>query len=271
MTNENKTVAQLLEGVEVDAWLRVSNISGLSTRASLSDSVELASESIFPLRRDTTFERVFGPVVAEFNTYRKFHSAYADTSVLREKELEAQCANLSRAVAELTETKDAAYLSGVGVGEARRAKKLAEELAEGVLALSHPMDCECEWCSGKNPLQELADESQRLGLYDVQQLGWPVGKVHELKCWTSYFGAVYSGIKSFEVRFNDRDFRKGDLLLLREWNVERKDYTGRMCERLITYVLTASEFCKEGFAILSLCPLDCYIQRADAAKKESGE
>lgn len=40
---------------------------------------------------------------------------------------------------------------------------------------------------------------------------------HDLKCWPKYYEYVASGDKTFEVRRNDRDFRVGDTLLLREY------------------------------------------------------
>lgn len=73
---------------------------------------------------------------------------------------------------------------------------------------------------------------------------------HELKILDNYFDAVDSNIKPFEVRKNDRDFHVGDLLLLREVvlrNITDKndeqepstytEYTGRTCEKYITYIL----------------------------------
>lgn len=78
------------------------------------------------------------------------------------------------------------------------------------------------------------------------------GRVHDLKCWTSYYRDVASGKKPFEVRVNDRDYRVGDWLRLRDWNVEAESYSGHECRRQVTYVLTASEFVKEGMAILGL-------------------
>lgn len=40
--------------------------------------------------------------------------------------------------------------------------------------------------------------------------------VHELKTWNEYFEAVFMGHKTFEVRKNDRDFKKGDTLILKD-------------------------------------------------------
>ena len=49
-------------------------------------------------------------------------------------------------------------------------------------------------------------------------------KTHELKTLPEYFELVRTEVKNFEVRKNDRDFKVGDLLILKEWNGE---YTGR--------------------------------------------
>lgn len=37
-------------------------------------------------------------------------------------------------------------------------------------------------------------------------------KVHEVKIWESYADAVLGGDKTFEIRYNDRGFQKGDRL-----------------------------------------------------------
>jgi len=58
------------------------------------------------------------------------------------------------------------------------------------------------------------------------------------------------GDKTFEVRFNDRDYRKGDVLLLR--SVKRGEYTGDKILRKVTYVLDNEDFVKKGFVILGI-------------------
>ncbi len=43
---------------------------------------------------------------------------------------------------------------------------------------------------------------------------------HELKIWPQWYREVAVGNKTFEVRKNDRNFRDGDIVLLKEWDAE---------------------------------------------------
>jgi ParB family chromosome partitioning protein len=76
---------------------------------------------------------------------------------------------------------------------------------------------------------------------------------HELKVWPAYFEQIWDGMKGFELRKNDRDYKSLDTLLLKEY-LPSTGYTGREVEALITYVLTDVEpfGLKDGFCILSL-------------------
>ena len=67
---------------------------------------------------------------------------------------------------------------------------------------------------------------------------------HELKCWPEYFEQILTGYKTFEVRKNDRDYKVGDELFLREWDYLKMEYTGRELKMLITYnTPTMQGFC----------------------------
>lgn len=47
---------------------------------------------------------------------------------------------------------------------------------------------------------------------------------HELKIYPKYFEDVISGKKKFEIRKNDRKYRVGDILKLKEWdNIKYSD------------------------------------------------
>ena len=47
---------------------------------------------------------------------------------------------------------------------------------------------------------------------------------HYLKCWPIFFFEAASGMKTFEIRKNDRDFRVGDIIVLQYWDPLTKDY-----------------------------------------------
>jgi len=51
-----------------------------------------------------------------------------------------------------------------------------------------------------------------------------------------------SGFKTFEVRKNDRDFKIGDILLLKEWDNIKNEYTGSSTKYTITYILYGGQF-----------------------------
>lgn len=74
-------------------------------------------------------------------------------------------------------------------------------------------------------------------------------KMHELKTLPKFFGAQLKGIKKFEVRYNDRDYRVGDILVLQEYSPER-GYTGKYLHVEITYILNDSDYCKDNFVVL---------------------
>ncbi|ALS22175.1 DUF3850 domain-containing protein [Paenibacillus naphthalenovorans] len=75
--------------------------------------------------------------------------------------------------------------------------------------------------------------------------------IHELKTWSEYFHKLKTEEKTFEVRKNDRNFKVGDLLLLREYN-PNTGYTNEVCWRKITYILDDPNFVKDGFVILGI-------------------
>ena len=58
----------------------------------------------------------------------------------------------------------------------------------------------------------------------------------EKKIYPKYFQAILDGRKSFEIRLNDFDIQEGDTLVLKEWDKETGNYTGRELEREIGYV-----------------------------------
>lgn len=76
------------------------------------------------------------------------------------------------------------------------------------------------------------------------------GQHHYLKILPEYFTAVDEGIKTFEIRFNDRNYQVGDILHLNEFC--DGEYTGRETTREVCYIIDNPEYCKEGFVVLGI-------------------
>ena len=82
-----------------------------------------------------------------------------------------------------------------------------------------------------------------------------MAKIHELKTWPPEFQAIYSGRKTFEVRRNDRDFKEGDEVLLREYILTNGSYTERRIRKKIGFILSNPNpflYLPDGYVILSL-------------------
>ena len=75
---------------------------------------------------------------------------------------------------------------------------------------------------------------------------------HELKTWSEQFHAVRSGRKTFEFRYNDRDYNVGDILVLREYNPVIKTYSGRMERVQVMYILRGGFGIPENYVIMSI-------------------
>ncbi len=83
----------------------------------------------------------------------------------------------------------------------------------------------------------------------------------EKKVWPEYFEKILSGEKTYEYRLNDFECNQGDTLVLKEWNPQTGQYTGREVEKKVGFVGYIKEFptwwSKEeieihGFQIISL-------------------
>jgi hypothetical protein len=61
----------------------------------------------------------------------------------------------------------------------------------------------------------------------VYHVGSTLDVTHELKVWPEEFEKVWVGDKTHEYRRNDRGYKVGDVLLLREFQPVGEIYTGR--------------------------------------------
>ncbi|MDE5421746.1 DUF3850 domain-containing protein [Ancylomarina sp. DW003] len=67
-------------------------------------------------------------------------------------------------------------------------------------------------------------------------------KIHDVKIHPEFFSDVVNGVKPFEVRKNDRDYKVGEKLVLKEYCPVLNEYTNRICFKEITYVLKGGSF-----------------------------
>ena len=76
--------------------------------------------------------------------------------------------------------------------------------------------------------------------------------VHELKIEMEHLKKILSGEKTFEVRFNDRNYKVGDYLYLRHYIPELDTYGSLEVVCWVTYLLDDPKYCKEGYVIMGI-------------------
>lgn len=71
---------------------------------------------------------------------------------------------------------------------------------------------------------------------------------HNLKIHRQHFGPVQLGLKTAELRLNDRDFKVGDWLILNEWD---NGYTGQQVARKVVNIADVGDIA-EGYVLMSM-------------------
>lgn len=114
-----------------------------------------------------------------------------------------------------------------------------------------------EWIKSKFPqmilksVYEKIDNENELNIDDSKE-----NTTHELKIAPEYFKAVVEGIKTFELRYNDRNFKVGDRLILKEYeqlfDMEYR-YTGKEITKEVSYILEGGQYgLAKNFVILAI-------------------
>lgn len=78
---------------------------------------------------------------------------------------------------------------------------------------------------------------------------------HNLKIVSPHFEYIKEGRKNFEVRFDDRDYKVGDLLILQEHNYGGNGHlkpTGEFVTRKIKHILRKFKGLMNGYIVLGL-------------------
>lgn len=60
------------------------------------------------------------------------------------------------------------------------------------------------------------------------------------------------GTKEFEIRVNDRNFKVGDALCLREWLPDEQKYTDRHVFKRVTYMIQGEFGLPENLCVMQL-------------------
>ena len=75
---------------------------------------------------------------------------------------------------------------------------------------------------------------------------------HVLKCRPEYFRAVGEGLKTFEIRNNDRCFMAGDWLELQEYFPADNVYSGKYITCRVKYILDKGFGLQNGYVAMAI-------------------
>lgn len=100
------------------------------------------------------------------------------------------------------------------------------------------------------------------------------GRIHELKTDPAVFDAVWKGQKTFEIRYNDRDFKVGDSLYLCETKYSGKqmkdglplEYTDRTLMKVVSHVLSGYGLA-DGWVCLSFAPSESVAGSGEVSER----
>ncbi|KYG89989.1 hypothetical protein A0U40_09705 [[Bacillus] sp. KCTC 13219] len=101
------------------------------------------------------------------------------------------------------------------------------------------------------PLTPAVAKAKRQEIVESEQKDKPI--THDLKIYPEPFDAICKGLKTWEWRFNNRNYRVGDKLKLNEFDPVTISYTGKFEEVRVTYLIEGGQFdIPEGYVIMSI-------------------
>ena len=100
----------------------------------------------------------------------------------------------------------------------------------------------CNHCDARGSKRRYLDEAV---------LGWNMRVTHSLKILPKHFKDVASCDKKSEIRYNDRNYRVGDVLSLQEWSENSKNYSGSYINVRVTHILDNEKYLQKGYVMLS--------------------
>ncbi len=75
---------------------------------------------------------------------------------------------------------------------------------------------------------------------------------HHLKIEPKWFKEVLLKLKKFEMRYNDRDFKERDILILEEYDPQKKQLTGNKVAREVSGVFENLPGLKKNYVVLQI-------------------
>jgi len=91
-------------------------------------------------------------------------------------------------------------------------------------------------------------------------------KIHNLKIEEEYLNAIKNRSKTFEIRYNDRGYQVGDILVFEDPKEESGQYAV-----FVTYMVSDERFCKENFVTMSIKPIDEVLYQISKMTQEDIE
>lgn len=104
--------------------------------------------------------------------------------------------------------------------------------------------------TGTSELRSQLSSHMELTLKDVINGVFSIIKEHHLKIEPQYFLDIIKNNKSFEIRKNDRDFKVGDELVLKEYDSKQNQFTGNQIKAEITYITDFAQ--QEGYVVMAI-------------------
>lgn len=75
---------------------------------------------------------------------------------------------------------------------------------------------------------------------------------HELKIYPEHYKNVLLGIKKVEVRLNDRNYQENDIILLNEYDPNKRKYTGSQITRKIDFLIKDVAGLAHNYVVLQI-------------------
>ncbi len=125
---------------------------------------------------------------------------------------------------------------------------------EGVKVKKPPLGVKSQWLHVEERVEaERTAENTTFRESETDTVKQEIIVDHDLKIHPEQFDAVMIGVKTFEYRLNDRNFKNGDVIRLLEYLPLERAYTGLFIHVKVTYLLEGGYFgIPEGYVIMSI-------------------